>query len=218
MNRNRKQPTSYLEAAKSFYDKGVAFQAAGRYAEAAEAFNQTIKVDPNDAKAYAGLGMAYTALQKHKDAIVVYKMALQINESVLGAPAYYMWGHSYLALDKTSEALSAFKQSLDIKRAEALDPERKEIQRYPSLEQLHYGIGFAYLNSRRFGQAIDELKQVVKLNPKNAAGHYTLALAYLSNGNRREAESQQKTLSSLNPDLAQKLTIALTARTASRLS
>jgi TonB family protein len=207
-----KTSTNYSEAAKSFYDKGVIFQASGRYAEAAEAFNQTIKINPNNANAYARLAMAYSAMLKHKDAIVVYKMALQINRSVLGAPAYYMWGHSYLALDKTSDALSAFKQALDIIRSEAVDLERKETARYPSLEQLHYGMGIAYLNSRRFSNSIEEIKQVVTLNPKNAEAHFALAIAYLSNGNRREAENQQRILSSLDPALAKKITDALAGR------
>jgi TonB family protein len=204
-----KAPTNYSEAARSFYDKGVTFQASGRYAEAAEAFNQAIKVNPNDANAYARLGMAYSALLKHKDAIPVYKMAVQINRSALGAPAYYMWGHSYLALEKTSDALKAFKQALYIIRAQTIDLERKETQRYPSLEQLHYGMGIAHLSSKRFADSIDELKQVVALNPKNAEAYYALAIAYLSSGNRREAENQQQTLKSLDSALAQKIASAL---------
>ncbi len=153
--------------------------------------------------------MAYSAMAKHKDALMVYKMALQINGSVLDAPAYYLWGHSYLALDKNSEALSAFKQALYITRAEGIDTEQKQPQRFPSLEELHYGIGIAYLNLRRFPEAIAELKQVVTLNPKNAAGYYALATAYLSNGNRREAAAQQVTLKSLDAALAHKIATAL---------
>ncbi|MFN2511906.1 MAG: TonB family protein [Pyrinomonadaceae bacterium] len=205
-----KTSTNYSEAARPFYDKGVTLQASGRYAEAAEAFNQAIKFNPNDANAYARLGMAYSAVLKHKDAIPVYKMALQINGSALDAPAYYMWGHSYLALEKTSDALKAFKQALSIIKAQSIDPERKETQRYPSLEQVHYGIGIAYLSSRRFSDSIDELKQVVALNPKNAEAYYALGIAYLSNGNRRQAENQQRILRSLDSALAQKLGSALT--------
>jgi TonB family protein len=204
-----KTSANYSEAARPFYDKGVTLQASGRYAEAAEAFNQAIKFNPNDANAYARLGMAYSAMLKHKDAIPVYKMALQINKGALGAPAYYMWGHSYLALEKTSDALKAFKQALSISKAQAVDLERKETQRYPSLEQLHYGMGIAYLSSKRFSDSIDELKQVVALNPKNAEAYYALAIAYLSNRNRREAENQQKTLRSLDSALAQKIGAAL---------
>lgn len=205
------KPTSanYSAAARSFYEKGVTFQAAGQFTEAAEAFNQAIKLNPNDADAYARLGMAYSAMLKHMDALVVHKMAHHINGSALGAPAYYMWGHSYLALEKNSEALQAFKQALEITRNQAIDPERKDIQSYPSLEQLHYGMGIAYLQSKRYAKAIDELKQVVTLNAKSAPAHYSLAIAYFVKGDRKEAESQQQILRSLDPALGQKLTAAL---------
>ncbi len=204
-----KAPVDHSEAARSFYNKGVAFQASGRHTEAAEALNQAVRVDPNFANAYGRLAMSYSELQKHKEAIAVYKMALQTNPSVLSAQAYYMWGQSYLALKKTSEAISAFKQALYITRADAIDPERKESPRFPSLEQLHYAMGIAYMNSRRFAYSINELKEVVTLNPKNAEAYYALALAYIANGNRREAEKQRKTLSALDSALAQKIPMAL---------
>ena len=46
----------------------------------------------------------------------------------------------------------------------------ENVMGYPSPEQLHYGYGIAYLDSRRFVDSINELKQVVTLNPKNADG------------------------------------------------
>jgi TonB family protein len=204
-----KAPVDYTAVAKTSYNKGLTFQAAGRHSDAADAFNETIKFNPNDANAYSRLGMSYSVMAKHKDALIVYKMARQINGSVLGADAYYLWGHSYLALGKNSEALSSFKQALYIMRAEAADPEKKEPRRFPPLEDLHYGMGIAQMNSRRFSEAIAELKRVVSLNPKHAQGHYALAMAYVSNGNRKEAEAHQRILKPLDPDLARKIATLL---------
>ncbi len=195
---------------KSAYRQGVAFLASGRYQEAIQALNQAIKVDPNDVSAYIKLGMSYSGLQKDKEAIAVLKMAVQINRSALDAPAYFLLGQSYLGLSKNSEALAAFKQALFITRAEAIGLE-KEIQKIPTPEQLHYGMGLAYLNSKRFGDSINELKQVVKLNPKNADAYYALAIAYIGNDNRMGAENQQKILKLLDADLARKISIALAA-------
>lgn len=197
------------ESATSHYTKGVAFLASGRYEEAAGAFNRAIQGDPNDANAYMKLAMSYSGMHKDKDAVAGYKMAAQIKKSVLDAPAYYMWAGSYLALDKPSEAISAFKQALYITRAEAIGLEPKEKQSFPSLEQLQLGIGIAYMNSRRFADAIKEFKQVVTLNPANAEAHYALAMAYLANGDRRAAQNQNRILSSLDRELAQKVTAAL---------
>lgn len=199
------------ESATSFYKKGVAFLASGRYEDAAEALNQAVRAEPNDAITYMKLGMSHSGMHKNKEAIVNYKMASQINQSVLDASAYYMWGGSYLALNKTSEAISAFKQALYIMRAEAIGLEPKTAQSFPSQEQLHHGLGIAYMNSRRFRDAIQELRQTVTLNPANAVAHYGLAIAYLANGDRRAAENQNKILSLLDRGLAQKITDALAA-------
>ncbi|MCM3870851.1 MAG: TonB family protein [Pyrinomonadaceae bacterium] len=208
-----KASTNYPTTAKTFYDKGTALQASGRHSEAAEAFNQAVRLDPNDAQAYGRLAMSYSELQRHTEAIAVYKMAVQTDGTVLGAQAYYMWGQSYLALEKNSDALKAFKQALAITRADAIDQERKEVKDHPSLEQMHYALGITYLNSRNFGKSIDELKQVVSLNRKNAEAYYALAIAYLYDGNRREAEVQRKTLGSLDSALAEKISAVLAGAT-----
>ncbi|MCM3902134.1 MAG: TonB family protein [Pyrinomonadaceae bacterium] len=204
-----KGPADYSEAGRSFYQKGLELQASGQHAEAAEALNQAVRVNPNDANAYGRLAMSYSTLKKHKEAVAVFKMAVQTDRSVLGAQAYYLWGHSYLALKRTQDALTAFKQSLYIVRADAIDPERKLVMGYPSPEQLHYAMGMAYLEWKHFVDSINELEQVVTLNPKNADAFYALAIAHLRSGNRREAEKQQKILSSLDSPLAEKIANAL---------
>lgn len=203
------KPKTNSESATSPYETGVAYLAAGRYEEAVEVLNQAIRVDPNDAKAYMRLAMSYSGMHQDKEAVAGYKMATQIKQSVLDAPAYYMWAGSYLALGKTSEAISAFKQALYIVRAETIGLEPKTIQSFPSLEQLHHGMGIAYLNSKRFDDSINELKQVVTLNPANAEAHYALAVAYLAKGDRRAAGDQNKILDSLDPELAKKIAVAL---------
>lgn len=205
------KPKADSETGTSHYKTGEAFLAAGRYEEAAEALNQAIRVDPNDANAYMKLAMSYSGMHKDKEALAGYKMTTQIKQSVLDAPAYYMWAGSYLALNKTSEAISAFKQALYIVRAEAIGLEPTKIQSFPSMEQLHHGLGIAYLNSKRFGDSINELKQVVILNPANAEAHYGLAVAYLATGDRRAAADQNKILNSLDQELAQKIAVALAA-------
>ncbi len=199
------------ESATSLYKKGLSSLALGHYEAAAEAFNRALLTDPNDAMTYVKLAMSYSGMHKHKEAIASYKMASQINQIVLDAPAYYMWGGSYLALDKTSEAISAFKQAISINRAETIDPKPKKARSFPSQDQLHDGLGIAYMNAKRFRDAIDEFKQAVAINPANADANFGLAMAYLAKGDRKAAENQNKILSLLDHGLAQKVAAALDA-------
>lgn len=197
-----------LESDASHYSKGVAFLTAGNYEEAALALNQAVQANPNDANAYLKLAQSYSGLSKDKEAIAGYKMAKQIERGVFDAPAYFSWGRSYLALDKNSDAISAFKQTLSLMRAEAIGLEPKT-SAVPSLEQVHHHLGVAYINARRFNEAIKEFKQVVALNPANAEAHYALAIAYLNTDNQRAAQDEQKILASLDPEMAKNLATAI---------
>lgn len=203
-------PKANPELASSPYDKGTALLAAGDYANAAAALNQAVQANPNDANAYVKLATAYSRMNKSKEAIAGYKMATQINPSAVNAAAYHAWGRSYLALEKNSDAISAFKQALSLMREENIDSESKTIA-MPSPVQVHYDLGTAYINSRRFGDSIKEFKQVVALNPANAEAHYALAIAYIANNNRRAAEEVNKVLATLNRTLSEKIQFALVA-------
>jgi Flp pilus assembly protein TadD len=203
------QPKPNLESESSQYSRGVTFLIAGNYEEAATALNQAVQANPNDANAYLKLALSYSALHKDKEAVAGYKMAKQIERSVFDASAYFNWGRSYLALDKTSDAISAFKQTLTLMRAEAIGLEPKTSASVPSLEQVHHHLGVAYINDRRFSDAIKEFKQVVALNPANAEAHYALAVSYLNTGDQRAAQDESKILASLDPEMAKKLATAI---------
>ena len=204
-------PITTSTAPTSAYEKGMTFLAAGSYEEAASAFSQAVQADPNDANAYVKLAMSYSGMHKDKEALAGFKMASQINRSAIDARAYYMWGGSYLTLQKPSEAISAFKQALAIIRSKAIGADSTDNNlNAPSAEQLHQGLGIAYMNSSRFNDAVKEFQQVVLLNPQNADAHYALAMAYLVKGDRTSAENQNRILASLNAELAKKVRDAIT--------
>lgn len=204
------KPRVKLESELSPYDYGVALLAAGDYPKAAEVLNRAIQGNPNDPNGYVKLATAYSRMSKNKEAIASFKMATQINPAAVNAVAYHAWGRSYLALEKNTDAISAFKRAVSLMRDEAIGPDPKT-SGLPSPAQLHYDLGTAYINSRRFDDSIKEFKQVVALNPGNAEAHYALAIAYISNNNRRAAQDVNKILATLNPALSQKITFALVA-------
>jgi TonB family protein len=197
------------EPATSFYTKGLTFLASGRYADAAETLKEATRRDPNDAAAYAKLGLAYAALRNYQEAIVVLKMAIRIKPELVDAEAYYQLGNAYLSLGKNSQALETYKQAMYIKRAEKADPELGNATKAPSFPDLHYSTGLAYYNLGRFSGAIEELKQAIALNPDMAQAYYGLGLSQIASGDRKSAEKQEKILESLNPLFAAKLAKAL---------
>ena len=177
-----------------------------------EALNQSIRLNPNDAIAYLKVGLAYSALRKYKEAVIGLKTAIRIKPEILDAEAYYQLSKAYTALEKFPQALEALKQAMYIKRADQANLEAANSPRSPSLLDLHYSTGLAYLKLRRFGGAIGELNEAVKLNPKFAEAYYGLAVAYISLGDRSSAQKQQRRLIPLNAALARQLADALSTR------
>jgi tetratricopeptide (TPR) repeat protein len=191
--------------ATSLYQLGLSYLETGKPSEAIQPLKQLVHKDPENALGYLKLGVAYSALHQYKDAIAVFKMAIQIRRDLVDAETYYQLGQAYANTGKNSDALAALKQALYITRADGISPEGRKAQTAPSFEELHYSLGLVYHRLTRYGEAVKELQKVIEINPKVAAAHYGLALCYISLGDRRSAEKQQKVLATLNPDLAQKV-------------
>lgn len=65
--------------AKRLYKEGVKYGLAGLYAQAAEIFQRTLKLDPHHADAYYGLGHAYFDMRQWEKAIRNLQQAVKLN-------------------------------------------------------------------------------------------------------------------------------------------
>lgn len=73
-------PSSEAKAeAKRLYKEGVKYGLAGLYPQAAQMFEQAVKLDPQHADAHFGLGHAYFDMQQWKNAIRGFERAYQLN-------------------------------------------------------------------------------------------------------------------------------------------
>jgi polysaccharide biosynthesis/export protein len=65
--------------AKRLYKEGVKYGLAGLFAQAAQMFEQAVKLDPQNADAHFGLGHAYFDLQQWKNAIRGFERSYELN-------------------------------------------------------------------------------------------------------------------------------------------
>jgi YD repeat-containing protein len=203
--------SSASNAATAFYEEGVAHLKVGRNTEAVTALKQAVYLNPEDGRAYAKLGIAYATIGQHKKALAAFKLAVRLRPDAMDTEANYRMAESYTVTGKKKEALEAYKQSLYTKRAELV--ENPQTTGFPTMADIHFGLGLAHYNRESFTDAIKELKQAAALEANSADIQYGLALAYLANGDRSSAQRQEKILRSLDPALANNVAAALSSAT-----
>ena len=65
--------------AKRLYKEGVKYGVAGLFSQAAQTFEQAVKLDPQHADAHFALGHAYFEMQQWKNAIRGFERAYELN-------------------------------------------------------------------------------------------------------------------------------------------
>jgi tetratricopeptide (TPR) repeat protein len=88
--------------------------------KALDAFNQAVRVNPDNVKAHFTLGYMYSNFGLHKEAIEAYQQVIRIDPD--NAKAHFNLGIEYLILDDREGALRHFKilEILDKKKADEL--------------------------------------------------------------------------------------------------
>src|SRR5690242_19839214 len=78
-------PKEPYSESKRLYHEGVKYALAGLYAQAAQIFQQVIKLDPQFADAHFALGHAYADMGRWQNAIDSFQKALELNPNDLEA-------------------------------------------------------------------------------------------------------------------------------------
>ena len=112
--------------AKKLYKEGVKYGLAGLYAQAAQMFEQAVKLDPQHADAHFGLGHAYFDMQQWKNAIRGFERAYELNPKDAQA-------RDMLALARTMAHQGP--QPLNTPRVQAPPPKAESTQVSMSVKQ-----------------------------------------------------------------------------------
>jgi tetratricopeptide (TPR) repeat protein len=184
-----KKAVSLRPSAESYFNIGLASFYLKQYKEAAEAYRQSIKLDPyNAADAYYALGLVYRDWSKPEDEIQAYKQAIRLRPDY--TVAYERLGSRYLRSKKFSEAVEIFRQLAALKPGDYNAPNN---------------MGEAYLELNRLNDAVESFRQSIRLKPDFGKAYYNLGRCLLAMGNRDGALEQYTILTNIDPDWAEKL-------------
>ncbi|HEX3085720.1 MAG TPA: tetratricopeptide repeat protein [Pyrinomonadaceae bacterium] len=159
-----------------------------KYAEAIETYKIAIRLDPNYAPAFGGLGDAYLNSGNSQQAEIAYKEQVRLAPN--DPDAQYDLGYFFNAMGRHGEAFSP------LVKATSLDP---------TFAEAFYGVGYAYSRGTEFDKSIGFYRSAIKNKPDYADAYYGLGEAYARLGKADLANEQVKKLNTLDSKLARKL-------------
>src|SRR5436853_2816307 len=171
--RRGRAPAKSVSKAAGLVDEADKLAEDRKYPEAIETYKIAIRLDPNYAPAFGGLGDAYFSSGNSEQALVAYKEQVRLAPN--DAQAQYDLGYFYNAMGRHGEAFAP------LLKATSLDP---------TFAEAFYGIGYAYLRGAEFEKSISFLKSAIRLKPNYGDAYYGLGQAYAKLGKTDLANEQ----------------------------
>ena len=103
---------SAAQDVQSYIDQGIKHSQAGRYDQALQAFDQALKLKPNDPALITYKGIVYYAQGQNDRAMKEFEAAIKLNPSF--GRAYYQRGMIYENQEKYHQALADLKKAKNL--------------------------------------------------------------------------------------------------------
>ena len=191
--------------AEQHVEAGRRYAQARQYDRAVEAFKAALKLKPELAAAYHGLGAAYMSMGRHPDALEPLRTGVRLEPDDLIARLNL--GLTLLALRRSDEALSEFNEAKRInpkdarvhneignalhngfgRIEEALAAYQEARRLNPNISAVHHNIGLMLMRLGRFSEAIEPFNEALRLSPDYQNARYHLSHAYSRTGRYEEA-------------------------------
>jgi tetratricopeptide (TPR) repeat protein len=143
---------------------------AGRYVEAAEAFQKAIDADPKEVGARINLAAALAQLKKYKEAITQFQEAVRLAPG--NVTAHFNLGTLYGYFGN---------------HVKAIEHLQVVVEKNPKDSRVHLALAGAFRNERRFGKAFEHYKAAVSLEPGLTGGWLDLSSLHSATGQHDEA-------------------------------
>ncbi len=166
------------------YNVGVLFQEEKNYDEAKVYFDKGININKKFVKNFLGLAKNHEVQEKPKEALMVYKQALEQNpkQSFL----YVMAGELCLKFNMDEHAEEMFTSAISLNESHI---------------HIYNRLGIALRKQKKHEKAIINYEKAIKIMPDDAALHYNLAKAFFFNGEETLSIEKLNKAFDLNPDL-----------------
>lgn len=211
------------EDIKINYNLAQAYQKAGQYDKAEEAYGMLAQLNPQDANVYYSTVLRmYDEAGMQDRAIESAKKLIELNpDSEINI---YNLGIMYMKLERFDEAIQTFQDVLAIrpdyayayynigfcysrkkKQRESIEAFEKFVELDPENADGWFNVGVGYMVLKQFSKALKPLQKAVELRPGHGVALYNLAITYLNLKDNYSAKDIYNKLTAVDPNLAQKL-------------
>ena len=125
------------------------FSRAGEWSKAIAAFQTHLAEHPKDGRSQANLGVAFSRLDRHKEALLAYDKALELKYD--NALFRYYRGLSFAKVNLMDEAVTEIQKAL---------------KKDPRMTLADYDLGLIYLKMGKYDEARSQVKKLYKRNYK----------------------------------------------------
>jgi len=170
-NRRGQQPAD----AEALLNRGVDLEAQGKLEEAAAAYREAMRIEPELSEAHYNVGSVLQAQGKLEEAAAEYRTAIRIKPDLM--EAHYNLGLLLFGQGKSEEAIPMFREA---SRLQPNDPDA------------HDNLAFALVLSPKrprhdYDEGLVHARKAVELAPKEHHKYRTLAIAEYRSGHWAES-------------------------------
>jgi tetratricopeptide (TPR) repeat protein len=124
-------------------NRGIGLYDLGMYNKSVAAYEQAIKLSPNDSDAWVGMGNVLSAMGRYNESIEAYDKAIGAGKR--NADAWYRKGNAFVRLGRNKEALDCYDEALVLRPGYAEAYENRELARSARLMAPIAGLPWARL-------------------------------------------------------------------------
>jgi len=174
---------------------GFAYLQNGNLAKAIAAYQEAVRINPNDAHYWADLGAAYGRAGEQLKKIEAYEKAVSIDPDFENS--WINLGTACLENGKREKSIQAYQQAVRIapdnagswtqlgiiygqngEKNKQIEAFQKAVHINPDYSNAWLNLGSAYQNTGQFSKAIEAFQQAVRINPENSDGWLKLGFSY----------------------------------------
>ena len=166
------------------YSVGMEQQFAGKMQDALQSFSKAAELDPNFARAYAGMSAVAANLGQLQDAEKYVKLAMEHVDRMTERERYRIRGLYYLRTGNWEKCVEEYSEL---------------VKQYSADNVGHNNLSICYKNLHNTPKAIEELQRTVEILPHNQIARMNLALFTSYAGDFPAAEREARTVLQANP-------------------